>query len=65
MNLLKNMNTMGSLDSDVLCVIYDDNEYLTSFINTYPKVLDLKVEHLGNHASFLDLGIKIEDCFRI
>ena len=64
MNLLKNMNTMGSLDSDVLCVIYDDNEYLTSFINTYPKVLDLKVEHLGNHASFLDLGIKIV-CFRI
>ena len=48
-----------------LCAINDDNEFLTSFINIYPKVLDLKVEHLGNHASFLDLAIKIEDCFRI
>ena len=51
--------------TDALCAINDDNEFLTSFINIYPKVLDLKVEHLGNHASFLDLGIKIEDCFRI
>ena len=51
--------------TDFLCAINDDNEFLTSFINIYPKVLDLKVEHLGNHASFSDLDIKIEDCFRI
>ena len=50
--------------TDVLCAINDDNEFLTSFINIYPKVLDLNVEHLGNHASFLDLGIKV-DCFHI
>ena len=44
--------------TDVLCAINVDNEFLTSFINIYPKLLDLKVEHLGNHASFLDLGVK-------
>ena len=43
----------------------DDNEFLTSFKNIYPKELDLKVERQGNHASFLDLEIKIEDYFRI
>ena len=42
---------------DVLCAINDNNEFITSFINKYSKVLDLKVEHLGSHASFLDLEI--------
>ena len=37
------------------------NEFLTSFKNTYPKELDLKVKHQGNHVSFLDLDIKLED----
>ena len=27
----------------------------------YPKELDLKVEPQGNHVSFLDLDIKVED----
>ena len=40
---------------------FDDNEFLTSFKNIYPKELDLKVERQGNHVSFLDLDIKVED----
>ena len=40
---------------------FDDNEFLTSFRNIYPKELDLKVECQGNHVSFLDLDIKVED----
>ena len=40
---------------------FDDNEFLTSFKNIYPKELDLKVECQGNHVSFLDHDIEIED----
>ena len=40
---------------------FDDNEFLTSFKNIYPKELDIKVKRQGNHVSFLDLDIKIED----
>ena len=40
---------------------FDDNEFLTSFRNINPKELDLKVERQGNHASFLDPDIKVED----
>ena len=40
---------------------FDDNEFLTSFRNICPKELDLKVERQGNHVSFLDLDIKVED----
>ena len=47
--------------TDDLCAINNDNEFLTSFKNIYPKKFDLKVKHQGNHASFLDLEIKIED----
>ena len=50
---------------DDLRAINDDNEFLTSFKNIYPKELDLRAERQVNHASFLDLDIKIEDCFRI
>ena len=42
-------------------MIFDDNEFLTSFKNIYPKELDLKIEHRINHVSFLDLEIKLED----
>ena len=48
-----------------LCTLNDDNEFLTSFKNIYPKELDLKDERRGNHAPLLDFDIKIEDCFRI
>ena len=40
---------------------FHDNELLTSSRNIYPKELDLKVERQGNHVSFLDLDIKVED----
>ena len=40
---------------------FDDNKFLTSFKNMYPKEIDLKVERQGNHVSFLDLDIKVED----
>ena len=40
---------------------FDDNEFLTSFKNIYPKELDLRVKRQGNHVSFLDLDIKVED----
>ena len=40
---------------------FDDNEFLTSFKDISPKELDLKVEREGNHGSFLDLYIKVED----
>ena len=40
---------------------FDDNEFLTSFKNIYHKELDLKVERQGNHISFLDLDIQVED----
>ena len=40
---------------------FDDNEFLTSFENVYPKELDLKVERRRNRASFLDLDIKVGD----
>ena len=44
-----------------LCTISDGNDVLTSFRNTYPKELELKVGHQGKHASFLDFDIKIKD----
>ena len=44
-----------------LCAINKDNEFLTLCKNIYPKELELRVEHQGNHASFLDLDIEIED----
>ena len=44
---------------DDLCAINDGNEFLTLSRNIYPK--ELEFEHQGNHASFSDLDIKIED----
>ena len=50
---------------DELCAINNDHKFLTSVKNINFKELYLTVEHHGNHVSFLDLDIKIEDCFRI
>ena len=33
-----------------LCAVSDSNEFRTLFKNTYPKELELKVEHQGNHV---------------
>ena len=46
---------------DDLCAINDNLEFNGSFKDIYPPELELKVEHLGNHATFLDIDIKIEN----
>ena len=42
-------------------ITLDENEFLTSFKIMYPKELDLKSEHQGDHVSFLDPDIKVGD----
>ena len=45
------------------CCINDSNDFGKSFKEIYPTELELKVEHQGNHAPFLDLDITSEDGF--
>ena len=46
---------------DDLCAINDGDEFNCSYRNIYPEDLELKVEHHGQHASFLSLDITIVD----
>ena len=46
---------------DDACSINDSNEFENSYIDIYPKDLQLKCEHKGDHATFLELDIKIQD----
>ena len=46
---------------DDKCCINGSGEFGRSFPNIYPPSLELKVEHNGNHATFLDLEINIVD----
>ena len=46
---------------DDLCAINDEGDFGKSFLEIYPPALELKVEHEGNHATFLDLDITIVD----
>ena len=39
----------------------DDGEFGRSYRTIYPKELELKCEHQGNHATFLELDITIEE----
>lgn len=39
------------------CAINDGREFGESFLKIYPKDLELKVGHYGNHACFLNLSI--------
>ena len=41
-------------------MINDDGEF-SSYDYIYPKQFELKLEHQGKHATFLDLNITIED----
>ena len=50
---------------DDLCVLNDDNEFLTSFKNNYIKQLKLQVKRQKSQASFVDFDIKIGQYFRI
>ena len=44
---------------DDLCAINDGGDFGNSFLDIYPPELELKVEHEGPHATFLDLDISI------
>ena len=46
---------------DDLCSINDGGEFGKVFKDIYPDELELKVEHEGNSASFLNLDIRIEN----
>ena len=46
---------------DDLCAINDGGEFGRSHNEIYPEELDLKVESMGTHASFLNLDIEILD----
>ena len=43
------------------CNLNDDNEFGRSFREIYPNELELKCEHQGTHATFLQLDITIRD----
>ena len=43
------------------CNLNDKGEFSKSFTEIYPIELQLKCEHQGNHATFLDLDITIVD----
>ena len=45
---------------DMIC-LNDNQEFENSYRQIYPKELELKCEHAGSHATFLDLDIKIEE----
>ena len=46
---------------DDQCSINDKSEFGKSFLEIYPDCLQLKCEHQGTKASFLELDIWIED----
>ena len=46
---------------DDLCGINDGGEFGRSHPDIYPNELELKLEHAGNRATFLNLDITIED----
>ena len=46
---------------DDMCCLNDGGEFGKSYNEIYPDDLQLKCEHTGNHATFLDLDIIIED----
>ena len=41
------------------CNLNDSNEFSRSHSEIYPPELELKCEHQGNHATFLDLDISV------
>ena len=46
---------------DDLCAVNDGGEFGRSYLDIYPQELELKVEHQGTHACFLNLDISILD----
>ena len=45
---------------DMIC-LNDGSEFEKAYTNIYPECLELKCEHKGTHATFLDLDIEIND----
>ena len=56
----KFVNACRFIDDE--CNINDSGEFARSFHEIYPEELQLKCEHQGTHATFLDLDIPIVDC---
>ena len=46
---------------DDLCALNDGGEFGRVYKDIYPNELELKIEHSGVHASFLNLDITIKD----
>ena len=46
---------------DDLCALNDGGEFGRVYKDIYPNELELKVEHSGSHASFLNLDITIKE----
>ena len=46
---------------DDLCALNDGGEFGRAYKDIYPEELDLKIEHSGLHASFLNLDITIRN----
>ena len=46
---------------DDLCAVNDGNLFQSVYGEIYPDELELKIEHSGSHASFLNLDISIKD----
>ena len=53
-----NFHSIGRFIDD-LCVIKDRNSFFDNCKDIYPKELEIKLEHQGSHATFLDLDIDI------
>ncbi len=46
---------------DDACGMNDSGEFGRLYKDIYPKELELKCEHMGNHATFLEIDITICD----
>ena len=55
-----NFHSVGRFIDD-LCAINDRDDILNYHKEIYPPELQLKIEHQGEHATFLDLDITIRD----
>ena len=55
----KFVNASRFIDDE--CNLNDSGEFSKSFSDIYPEELQLKCEHQGTHATFLDLDITVVD----
>ena len=53
------LNACRFIDDE--CNLNDSGEFSRSYTNIYPEELQLKCEHQGTHATFLDLEISVID----